>query len=80
MKTVAITPIADRPPAGWFLLDIMRKSPGGDEWVALMIDVDPKLMRQYRLPSRECWVRVPGRHRGYDSAASAFDDATATRH
>jgi hypothetical protein len=31
----------DRPPPGWFVLDVMRKSRTWD-WVALMLDVDPE--------------------------------------
>jgi hypothetical protein len=32
----------DRPPAGWFPLNVMRKEEGRKwDWVALMVDVDP---------------------------------------
>ena len=31
----------DRPPAGWFALDVMRKEARKWDWVALMIDVHP---------------------------------------
>src|SRR5258705_11885298 len=32
----------DRPPSGWFALDVMRKGNGRKwDWVALMIDVHP---------------------------------------
>jgi hypothetical protein len=31
----------DRPPAGWFALDVMRKERRKWDWVALMIDVHP---------------------------------------
>ena len=31
----------DRPPAGWSLLDVMRKEGRKWDWVALMVDVDP---------------------------------------
>jgi hypothetical protein len=31
----------DRPPAGWFCLDIMRREPRKRDWCALMIDVHP---------------------------------------
>jgi hypothetical protein len=31
----------DRPPAGWFALDVARKKSRAWDWVALMIDVDP---------------------------------------
>jgi hypothetical protein len=31
----------DRPPAGWFALDVMRKEARKWDWVVLMVDVDP---------------------------------------
>jgi hypothetical protein len=66
----------DRPPTGWFVLDVMR-SRGGD-WVALMVEVHPDELKhclckiaflyvhpnEYRpdesRTARETWVRVPG--------------------
>jgi hypothetical protein len=30
----------DRPPTGWFVLDVMRREARKRDWVALMIDVD----------------------------------------
>jgi hypothetical protein len=32
----------DRPPQGWFVLDVMRKTSRKWDWVALMIDVEPE--------------------------------------
>jgi hypothetical protein len=32
----------DRPPEGWFVLDVMKKESRKWDWVALMIDVDPE--------------------------------------
>jgi hypothetical protein len=34
--------ILDRPPAGWFTLDVMRRESRKWDWVALMIDVPPE--------------------------------------
>ena len=35
-------PIIDRPPAGWFALDVMRAGSSRRwDWCALMVDVDP---------------------------------------
>jgi hypothetical protein len=31
----------DRPPAGWFALDVMQKEARKWDWVALMVDVHP---------------------------------------
>jgi hypothetical protein len=36
-----MTAILERPPAGWFVLGVMRKVQRGRDWVALMIDVEP---------------------------------------
>jgi hypothetical protein len=37
----------DRPPAGWFALDVMRKEARKWDWVVLMIDVDPDDLKGY---------------------------------
>jgi hypothetical protein len=36
-----------QPPAGWFVLDVMRndENPHGCDWTALMIDVDPEELK-----------------------------------
>jgi hypothetical protein len=39
----------DHPPAGWFILDVMRKTSRSLDWVVLMVDVDPK-----DLPNCQC--------------------------
>jgi hypothetical protein len=31
----------ERPPAGWFALDVMRTRSRKWDWVALMVDIDP---------------------------------------
>lgn len=31
----------DRPPADWFVLDVMRKEARKLDWIVLMVDVDP---------------------------------------
>jgi hypothetical protein len=35
----------DRPPAGWFPLDVMKKESRKWDWVALMVDVDPENLK-----------------------------------
>jgi len=41
----------DRPPSGWFALDVMRKGNGRKwDWVALMIDVHPDELKDYLSP------------------------------
>jgi hypothetical protein len=73
----------DRPPAGWHVLDVMRRSSRRKwDWVALMIDVDPDdfLARRADTSSPECWVRIPGKHRTREAACEALQDLLATRH
>jgi hypothetical protein len=36
-----MTETFDKPPAGWFALDVMKKQERKWDWVALMVDVDP---------------------------------------
>jgi len=67
----------DRPPNGWFVLDIMPETMAGRRWVALMLDIDPDEIRK---PHRECWVTIPGEHRSRDDAWEALEDMMATRH
>jgi|NGEPerStandDraft_6_1074524.scaffolds.fasta_scaffold186385_2 hypothetical protein len=35
------TKYLEQPPAGWFVLDVMRSGARGGDWTALMVDVDP---------------------------------------
>src|SRR5437879_2982683 len=42
----------DRPPAGRFVLDVMRRERRAGDWSALMIDVDPRR-------SQESHLRIP---------------------
>jgi hypothetical protein len=86
----------DRPPAGWFTLEIFRE--GERRWLALMIDVHPDDLKNclcdfpallfvspddYRpghRTARQTWVRVPGKHRSRDAAWDALEEMMATRH
>jgi hypothetical protein len=73
----------DRPPTGWFVLDVMRREPRKRDWVALMIDVDPDDFVNRRAgmhATRNCWVRIPGKHATRDAAWDAFEELAATRH
>jgi hypothetical protein len=74
----------DRPPPGWFVLDVMRKAAGNTDWVALMINVHPD-EKKHRLCEvaflyREAWVRIPGKHGNRDAAWEALEDMMTTRH
>lgn len=44
----------DRPPTGWFALDVMRKHSRKWDWVALMVDVHPDDLRScvFDFPAR----------------------------
>jgi hypothetical protein len=91
----------DRPPVGWFVLDVMRQGddpPRKRDWVALMVDVDPddlstctvdfpalfwvnpKKYRPTERKARQCWVRIPGKHRSRSAAWDVLDNMMATRH
>jgi hypothetical protein len=35
----------EQPPAGWFVLDVMRSGERGGNWSALMVDVDPNNLK-----------------------------------
>jgi len=41
----------DRPPAGWFVLDVLRKGERKWDWCALMIDVDHDDLKH-------CWCKT----------------------
>lgn len=71
----------DRPPSGWFIHHVCRETGRGWAWVALMLDRDPEDDDFRRWGTvRECWVRIPGKHRSWDSANTAAKDMIATRH
>jgi hypothetical protein len=68
----------DRPPTGWFVLDVIRREARKRDWVALMVDVDPDELKHCLCET--AWVRVPGKHCNRDAAWDAFQDLVATRH
>ena len=70
----------DRPPHGWFVLDVMRKVARRRDWVALMVDVHPDDLRTSTYDYGQCWVRIPGKHKNRDAAWDALQDMMATRH
>ena len=71
----------DRPPAGWFVLDVMRRKQRKPDWVALMVDVDPVSERADRSQTpRQVWVHIPGKHGSRDAACVALEELMATRH
>lgn len=41
MNTRTAIEYFDRPPLGWFALDVMRNEARKRDWVALMVDVHP---------------------------------------
>jgi hypothetical protein len=73
-----MTPTLDRPPAGWHVLVVVRRTSRKWDWSALMIDVHPDEMKHS--PCKEAWVRVPGKHRNYDAACEAVEAMIATKH
>jgi hypothetical protein len=47
----------DRPPTGWFVLDVMRSNSRKHDWVALMIDVHPDELKHCRCKIAFLYVR-----------------------
>ncbi|RWC15936.1 MAG: hypothetical protein EOS52_07225 [Mesorhizobium sp.] len=71
----------DRPPSGWFVIDVMRRKSRSWDWTALMTDVHPDDDDlQARIFARQCWVRIPGKYRNRDAAWDMFEAMSATRH
>ena len=69
----------DRPPDGWFVLDVMKlKKLRKWDWLALMIDIDSDDKHCRRV--REVYVRIPGKHRTYEDAWEAMEEMISTRH
>jgi hypothetical protein len=66
-----------RPPPGWFVLDVMREKARKQDWVALMVDVDPDELEHC---TARAWVCVTGKHRNRDDAWDALQDTLETRH
>jgi hypothetical protein len=77
------TTFLGRPPAGWFVLDVMRWGARKRNWVALFIDVDPDDFvnrRPGRPATRHWWFRIPGKHATRDAAWDTLEELVATRH
>ena len=70
----------DRPPPGWFVLDVMRKESRKWDWAALVVDVDPDDLKNRPWAVHQSWVRIPGKHRNRDDAWDALENLIATRH
>ncbi len=71
----------DRPPPGFFVLDVLRRQARKHDWDALMIDVPPdEHCGNGRRATSSVWVRILGKHRDRDSAWDALEDMMATRH
>ena len=82
MKATRQPTFLDRPPVGWFVLDVMKATSGRKwDWCAFMIDVDPdELKRGFYKAPQQAWVRIPGKHRSRAAACDALEDLFATRH
>jgi hypothetical protein len=49
----------DSPAPGWFALDVMRQKRRSQNWVALMIDVNPAdFLAGICVPRQERWLRI----------------------
>ena len=64
---------------GWYILEVMRKDRGGrNDWVALLVDVDPDADDDYQ-PVQSHWLDL-GRHKTRDDAYDHAESMMATRH
>jgi hypothetical protein len=71
----------DRPPPGWFVLDVMKRQSWKWDWCALLIDVDPDTDKfKHCYNCKTAWLRIPGKHRNRDAAWDALEALLATRH
>jgi hypothetical protein len=64
----------DRPPTGWFALDVMRRKPQWD-WVALMVDVHPDDLKHCACDFRRastCIRMTIGRRKAVRRANATF--------
>ncbi|MER9947942.1 hypothetical protein [Mesorhizobium sp. M0047] len=70
----------DRPPSGWFVVDVMRREARKWDWAALVTDTHPDEDPEARIFAKQCWVPIPGKHRNRDAAWDMFEAMSATRH
>jgi hypothetical protein len=73
----------DRPTPGWKAIDVFPAKSRGWDWVALMIDVDPKALQDHYRPGgrvpQQRWMRIRGKHRKRDRAYRALEEMTQIR-
>jgi hypothetical protein len=65
----------DRPPAGWFVLDVVRsdENPRGRDWTALMVDVDPDDLNKYEVEFPALFYVHPNNYRpGFRKASQCW--------
>jgi hypothetical protein len=62
----------EQPPAGWFVLDVMRGGGRGGDWSALMVDVDPEDLKN-------CACEFPALFYVDPAAWNALQNMMATR-
>lgn len=55
----------DRPPAGWFALDVVKISPRKKDWCALMVDTPPDQLKNCRCGIAALYID-PREHRPGD--------------
>jgi hypothetical protein len=68
----------DRVPAGWFVLDVMRKEARSSSWVALLLDVEPDDFKA-GTSAQQRWLEL-GKHKNRDDAWDHAEAVLATRH
>jgi hypothetical protein len=56
---VAVMNILDRPPLGWFGLDVMRRKARKWDWCALMVDVPPDDLKSCTVEFPALFYAIP---------------------
>ena len=70
----------DRPPPGWFVLDVMKINYRKTDWAAIIIDVDPDdFVARPEVRAQSRWLKL-GKHKSRDDAWDHADQMLATRH
>jgi hypothetical protein len=59
MSASNVVQSAYSPPAGWFILDVMRQEGRRYDWAALMIDVEPDDLKNCILQFSCAFLRSP---------------------
>jgi hypothetical protein len=69
-------------PRRWFILEVMPTKEEGDDWTALLIDIDPDAFcagQTWHIKNQSCYLHL-GVHMDRDEAWDHCEGLLATRH